>query len=61
MKSLKLYDKDVVSFQKRLLQELRKQFGLRIQLKLGKLKRFHMLKIIRRNISVIKNSLSSRK
>lgn len=56
-KSLNLKKGSVTLLQKELLKILREQFNFRMQLKLGQLKKVHILRETRRNIASIKHSL----
>lgn len=58
IKLLDLNKNGVTSLQMELLRKLQDYFNFRMQLKLGHLKQFHMLKIVRRNIASIKHFLS---
>lgn len=55
-----LKEENVTLLQTDLLKQLREQCNLRMQLKLGQLKKVHMLRKIRRNVASIKNGLSAK-
>lgn len=60
IKLLNLKEKNTVSLQAELLKKLQEKFNLRIQLKLGQLKKIHILKKTSRNIASIKHCLSKK-
>lgn len=58
MRSLNVKENNITVLQDELLKKLRKQFNVRMQLKLGHLKKIHILKTVSREIASIKYFLS---
>ncbi|KES17360.1 50S ribosomal protein L29 [Gilliamella apicola] len=60
MKAKELREKSVEELNTELLNLLREQFNLRMQLAGGQLKQTHMLKQVRRNIARVKTLLTEK-
>ncbi|MFP3036561.1 MAG: 50S ribosomal protein L29 [Arsenophonus sp. ER-BJ3-MAG3] len=61
MKAKELRLKNVEELNTELLNLLREQFNLSMQLGSGKLQQFHLLKLLRRDIARIKTLISEKK
>lgn len=60
MKAQELHEKSTEDLNGKLLELLREQFNLRIQISSGQLKKTHMLKQLRRDVARIKTVLASK-
>ncbi|EWH09313.1 50S ribosomal protein L29 [Catenovulum agarivorans DS-2] len=60
MNANELKDKSVEELKAELLELLREQFNLRMQLSTGQLSQTHLLKQVRRNIARVKTVLNSK-